>query len=637
MTIARNEILQANVITAEDGHRALDNAQQSLALFATSGIDVSLRSLIGENSPSAALAVCLHRIAVACGSSASFLERTTLLLVASCHSLRHWRYFKRPPFSDAKDVCARPVDWLLLAGSTACAAEGKEQIAIARLVQALHSHVAAPPPYLFAETSPFLSYSAADLLSLACSTDTARVAGDALGRLTRLTEEMAAIHCDAAANLGKAEPHLLSHIASAAGVPEAELRAAWARAAAPIPERMPIRALLGRRSVLDQVHAHVECWIQQAITGLPNAMAREHVMALVHTCHRILQRALSAARMAITLPVIVQEGELAEPARTIRMARAALASDPGYHEAVETQRWGCWANEPRLGRLFPIGLCLSLRGAVGDDVSAEVDDLLSRRRADGWRYYEDYCGGLPGIDDLALVLQLFPYAGDHDTLRRALARPMEQLVRHTSPEGAIATWFECDLIEPPDTTVPDWCRSHCMGVALRVLDGLVSSRMPLPEGYFNRALDYALRWYARVGDASIAFYPASYIQFQLAALYRKMEGFSVDAALRTQLKEILDKLVHEIKTSQRANGSWGSPMTTALRLATLVLVGTENSAREAALVYLQTQQEPDGLWPKEPIFGTIGKDSAPYNYGSRSVTTAFCLYAVFLASGELRQ
>jgi hypothetical protein len=54
-------------------------------------------------------------------------------------------------------------------------------------------------------------------------------------------------------------------------------------------------------------------------------------------------------------------------------------------------------------------------------------------------------------------------------------------------------------------------------------------------------------------------------------------------------------------------------------------------APEPAILYLAATQEPDGMWPREALYLTPGKDAAPTCYGSRSVTTAMCLQSLALA------
>lgn len=82
-------------------------------------------------------------------------------------------------------------------------------------------------------------------------------------------------------------------------------------------------------------------------------------------------------------------------------------------------------------------------------------------------------------------------------------------------------------------------------------------------------------------------------------------------------------VTERILDMQLDDGSFGSPLSTALAVCTLLNYGTGRAAVHEAAEYLLGAQRGDGAWPRAPMF--LGP--APY-YGSEELTTALCVEAL---------
>jgi hypothetical protein len=75
----------------------------------------------------------------------------------------------------------------------------------------------------------------------------------------------------------------------------------------------------------------------------------------------------------------------------------------------------------------------------------------------------------------------------------------------------------------------------------------------------------------------------------------------------------------------RNTGSWNNPTETALSLLCLLTTGYRGPELSPAVEKLLASQEPDGSWPPNSLY-----EEANLLYGSRQLTTAWCLLALFL-------
>ncbi len=75
----------------------------------------------------------------------------------------------------------------------------------------------------------------------------------------------------------------------------------------------------------------------------------------------------------------------------------------------------------------------------------------------------------------------------------------------------------------------------------------------------------------------------------------------------------------------RKTGTWNNPTETALTLLCLLSTGYQGPELSLAVEKLIRSQEPDGSWPPNSLY-----EQANLFYGSRELTTAWCLLALFL-------
>jgi len=86
------------------------------------------------------------------------------------------------------------------------------------------------------------------------------------------------------------------------------------------------------------------------------------------------------------------------------------------------------------------------------------------------------------------------------------------------------------------------------------------------------------------------------------------------------------KPMHEyLLRRSRTTGPWNNPTETALSLLCLLATGYQGPEPSSAVEKLIRSQEPDGSWPPNALY-----EQENHFYGSRVLTTAWCLLALFL-------
>lgn len=91
-----------------------------------------------------------------------------------------------------------------------------------------------------------------------------------------------------------------------------------------------------------------------------------------------------------------------------------------------------------------------------------------------------------------------------------------------------------------------------------------------------------------------------------------------------ELAPLLPALADAVRKHQRADGSFGDELETALSLTALLDVGQLGSRLDATADWLRVRQRSDGSWPARVFFC----DFAPTYYGSAELTTALCAEAL---------
>jgi hypothetical protein len=615
----------------EDLVLAWEGLPKALALRAVA----SLHALGCEETPAREAASALERLVEARGGrGGDLLRRAFLLIVAAVHAASPFPQLDAPLPDKPPTGPLSPAEWLLLAARERARAafppEASEafDLALDAVSDAITARLGAEIPV----GSPLPDYALSFLLPAAAGAprEDARVAhaGKALGRLVRLGHEARAL---LGAGIYAPLPIVIGELAVQTGQGE-RFRAALAHAGKPVPDRLPLLSLFGDAAVAAALGAARAAWADEALEGLDEA-ARAVVGPLVSALGGRITRAAAGARLfglAPRPPPPVDELE-----RALRLAREALVADTELRECWEVQRSGGVFDAPRVARLFPVGHCLLALHGAGQDIAERAAPLLARRGPDGFRYYEDYTAIPPDSDDLGLVLQLLARLPPDPALREALEWPVELLVRSTGEDGMIPVWLDRDLREPMPGDAPRWLGPQCVAVAANALIGLAEAAVPLPEGYFARALAWIVRTWETEGLAATWHYGPAYTRLLLARLSRVAEGVQGDEASRARLRAIVAALEAEIAATQDADGGWESPLVTACHLGVLSLGERTPFDPWPAITYLASRQMPDGLWPREPLYRCPGKDGAPLTHGARPLTAAVCLNALVEARARL--
>lgn len=466
------------------------------------------------------------------------------------------------------------------------------------------------------------------------ATEHGESAARALGLLVRALEEVdslwRAMPEPRAVNM---PPYLLTAVAAADCAPEPALRLAWSSRLGPVPDGLTLRRALASPQIHDKLRERLSRWADAARSLPVSDRGRAIIDGLVRRLLEHGQASLAASWLWRMVPggwdALRVRGERE---RTVRLAQVALLADERLQEAWEVQRWGGWCEEPRIGRLLPVGLCLLALAESGANVSAAAAELLSSEASvDGFRYYGRWRGIPPDSDDLGLALQLLALAGDTPERRRAFERPIKVLLHNTQPDGWIPIWLEEGLLEPTTPDGPYWLIRRCSAAVISALIGLLQTDWPLPARWRDRVLGRLIEVLRHEGLASVKAYPACYARLLLARLERALKGRDCPDTVRAALEHLLTEIERELLSSQQLDGGWGSPLATACHLAVLSLRQTPGFDPAPAILYLSARQQCDGLWPAEPLYECPGRDNAPQFYATRSVTTAICLEALVLA------
>ncbi len=134
---------------------------------------------------------------------------------------------------------------------------------------------------------------------------------------------------------------------------------------------------------------------------------------------------------------------------------------------------------------------------------------------------------------------------------------------------------------------------------------LCGAKMPYLDAYFEDCLT----------TKNLA---SRYYQSSLAVLYFISRAYAGNG--KKQAVEMLSSLQNE--------GSWGSPLSSALAASALLRWDAPKALKPTISYLLQTQK--NGFWRAEPLFVESGTTDKIHNYGSRAVTTAFCLETLSL-------
>ncbi|MDI1434729.1 prenyltransferase/squalene oxidase repeat-containing protein [Polyangium sorediatum] len=597
--------------------------------------EAALAALGGPDDPARATATTLETLcaaqepAVEAGSTA----RAVLLLVAAVHAAC---CLPPPAYAlpeNQPEPALSPIEGLLLAARAWDRGDAPAglQTALDRTIEALGDAVQGGGASTLPAASPLLDFGLSAIVPAALGSSgegdaELASAGRALGQLTRLACEVRALLDP---NMRAPLPQMLAAIASDAGATGSG--AALARWVCPSPDRLPWLRIVGSAEVVTRVVSEADRLAERATRVLEGETKRV-VDELVASLARVVRR-VNGARFFAFVPK--SELEVDELERTARLACRTLAADSELRESWDLQRWGGFADVPRVGRLFPVGLCLLALHEAGEDVTARARALVEVRRVDGFRYFDDYTGIPPDSDDLGLALQLVARLPERTTLAAELAPALDLLCAHQAEDGMLPVWLDKGLREPVPEGGPAWLGPRCVAVTLNALIGLAEAGIGLPEGVFDRALAWCLRTWSAEKEASLAYYGAPYTWLMFARLACVVEKAGAAPDLVATLFELVDAHERALVTLQAADGGFGGVVSTACSLEVLARGRGRTFDPWPMVHYLAARQEPDGLWPREPLYRCPGKDGVPAAHGARTVSAAFCLRALAVTRARL--
>jgi hypothetical protein len=322
--------------------------------------------------------------------------------------------------------------------------------------------------------------------------------------------------------------------------------------------------------------------------------------------------------------------------RTIALAHAALVSDTELRGTWEVQRWGDWCAEPRIGKVFPVGLCLLTLHRMGQDLSARIEGMIrDARRTDGWRYYENWTDIPPDIDDLGLILRLSATIADPKINPEIFHRPLELVRQAIAKDGLVPVWLYDGLDEPVSKQAPNWLGPRCVAVAAQFLLGLFEAHIDGYEDVKIRVLEWIVESWEKDQERAVYHYTWPFARLLVVKLARASESFA-PAVLQARLLSMVTTIADSIQQSVESDGGWTTPMATSCHLAILALDGRVFDPWPG-LTYLASRQRQDGLWPAEPLYRCPGKDGNATAHGAAEMTTAVCLDALLDVKAYLQR
>jgi hypothetical protein len=280
------------------------------------------------------------------------------------------------------------------------------------------------------------------------------------------------------------------------------------------------------------------------------------------------------------------------------------------------------SGEP-FGCHFTTALALGALGLTGDPRveparARAADRLLAEMEAGTWRFSDraDRHRYPPDLDDTALISHVLEgwLAGRTDAtgevrgaLGGILAANRALIAEHRDGRGRFLTWF----------------RGHGAGDEV---DSVVNANVVLYLGdgeVAAAACDWLLEIVEAGDEESTYWYYLDPLALY-AALARAI------AAGAGPLAPASPAVAERVRARRRPDGSFGSPLATALAISTLALLDRADPGTVAiAAAYLAAAQRPDGSWPREAFTaGPPPPSPRSFWFGSEEETTALCLDAL---------
>lgn len=555
--------------------------------------------------------------------NAPTLVPVIISIVAATHAQQR---LSCPSFAlpnDEKDKPPSSAEWTLLAALECARSSLSAPItaAICTIVSALdESNRPRPDNPSLDFDKPAMDYGLGILLPAVTNQREWAEPGRAIGNLVRLLAEIRAIFDP------KTIAPLPLLIQRAAQDVDLGSRASYviACAAKPRPDKLPLASLFGQAHVRERIGELVSQWVHRA-SPIWSDPRTKPLQSFVEATAEAITTKIAEARIFGLIPA--KHPPVAELHRAIDLARSALEFDPNAQSAWEVQRWGDWASEPRIGRVFPVGLGLLALCRAGHEADERIEWMIERtRRADGWRYYENYTDIPPDTDDLGLILRLYAALRKPRIEKTIFQRPFDLVRLAFAKDEEFPVWLDVGLDEPLSKDAPNWLGPRCIAVAAQFVLGLVEAKIEGQDDLRAKVLEWILDTWENHKEFAIFHYTWPFARLLLAKLIHALNVYQIpDFSERFQT--LAKQLVHEIQANGQADGGWGSPLATACHIAILAMHAPSFDPWPS-LTYLASWQGPDGMWPAEPLYRCPGKDGAPRAHGAAIITTGICLDAL---------
>jgi hypothetical protein len=248
--------------------------------------------------------------------------------------------------------------------------------------------------------------------------------------------------------------------------------------------------------------------------------------------------------------------------------------------------------------------CLGGRFPVAHLIRGALQSLNDHREKEScWRFFGRTRTDIPpDFDDTCCALvALKLHTG------QASAPVFSLLERYQDRSGLFYTWID------------DAANRRCF----YRIDGLVNANILFYATLYGVQMPTIVRYLAsyirmqKLAHLSLYWISESPAAYMITRLYHDANVVGLRAAMPELIKYLL--------VQQSRNGSWGNELDTALATVSLLNAGYHGDRLLPAIdCLLQTQHE-DGSWPAAPFC----QDFTPAFYGSASLTTSFCLEALY--------
>jgi hypothetical protein len=272
-----------------------------------------------------------------------------------------------------------------------------------------------------------------------------------------------------------------------------------------------------------------------------------------------------------------------------------VSTDPRFGNATEVR---CVFDTAVVARLLQPW---ASREDIAKTLRRCQDFLRSERESSGlWRYFGRGSVIAADVDDTACCLLALP----PDAAESAI---LERILSNREADGPVLTWFLDRSDGPPYRNVfdPAVNANLCMLLRQQGVDA------PAILGFLQEYL------FQRQFLNGTAYYPSPF--YFLYAFSRVADQLGPQVLKRIE-SEVLDLL-----TSRREAGV----LEIAQACSVLAFCGAPSTVLRPLLQRILAAQRADGGWSPEPLAWAMNR--ARYYYGSRAVTTAFCLEALAAA------